>query len=252
MTPGQIKVKRTESILKELIPEALSQLSDARLREVDVIDVKCSKGRSRQLIKQCLNFGYPRRAWNFVAMANERDRPALALPKAQMFVDMLQAYGWRDSRTAAQTERDEEATVLQPMILANGLSHIRAGRLSDDSAFTTLSLKDLQLSELIEHAALRVLSRKPTDEERALFVTLLSEGFAERKTGLPPAAKKLYPMRVSWGNHLSPLATMLKLEMEKRALVGDPPTAQLKDDWRKRMEDMVWALINSPEFVFVP
>ena len=46
MTPGQIKVKRTESILKELIPEALSQLSDARLREVDVIDVKCSKGRS--------------------------------------------------------------------------------------------------------------------------------------------------------------------------------------------------------------
>ncbi len=46
MTPAQIKLKRTESILKELIPEAISQLSDARLREVDVIDVHCSKGRS--------------------------------------------------------------------------------------------------------------------------------------------------------------------------------------------------------------
>jgi ribosome-binding factor A len=46
VTPAQIKLKRTESILKELIPEAISQLSDARLREVDVIDVHCSKGRS--------------------------------------------------------------------------------------------------------------------------------------------------------------------------------------------------------------
>ena len=46
MTPAQIKLKRTESILQELIPEAISQLSDARLHEIDVIDVKCSRGRS--------------------------------------------------------------------------------------------------------------------------------------------------------------------------------------------------------------
>ena len=46
MTPAEIKVKRTESILCELLPEALSELSDARLRMLDVLDVKCSKGRS--------------------------------------------------------------------------------------------------------------------------------------------------------------------------------------------------------------
>jgi len=46
VTPAEIKLKRTESILKELIPEALSALNDARLREIDVIDVVCSKGRS--------------------------------------------------------------------------------------------------------------------------------------------------------------------------------------------------------------
>lgn len=46
MTPAQIKLKRTESILAELIPEALSQLNDARLRELDVIEVVCSRGRS--------------------------------------------------------------------------------------------------------------------------------------------------------------------------------------------------------------
>lgn len=206
----------------------------------------------KQTIKQCLNLGYPRRAWNFVAMANERDRPALALPKAQLFVDVLQAYGWRDSRTAAQTDREEEPTSLQPMILANGLSHNRASRLSDDSAFTAMSLKDVQLADLVEQTAQRVLTRKPTDEERALLTALLSEGYAQRKSGQPAAAKKSYPMRVTWANHLNPEATRLKLEMEKRALAGDPPTTQLKEDWRKRMEDAVWALLNSPEFVFVP
>ena len=46
MTEAQIKLKRTESILKELIPEALSTLNDNRLHEITVLEVKCSKGRS--------------------------------------------------------------------------------------------------------------------------------------------------------------------------------------------------------------
>ena len=46
MTPAEIKLKRTESILQELIPEAISQLADDRLHEIDVIEVKCSRGRS--------------------------------------------------------------------------------------------------------------------------------------------------------------------------------------------------------------
>ena len=46
MNEAKIKLKRTESILAELIPEALSQLNDARLHELSVIEVKCSRGRS--------------------------------------------------------------------------------------------------------------------------------------------------------------------------------------------------------------
>ncbi|MDD2566868.1 MAG: 30S ribosome-binding factor RbfA [Thiovulaceae bacterium] len=46
MTPAQIKLKRTESLLAELIPEAISQLNDARLHEIDVLEVKCSRGKS--------------------------------------------------------------------------------------------------------------------------------------------------------------------------------------------------------------
>jgi len=46
MTEAQIKLKRTEALLAELIPEALTQLNDARLHELSVIEVKCSRGRS--------------------------------------------------------------------------------------------------------------------------------------------------------------------------------------------------------------
>ncbi|WP_324172686.1 30S ribosome-binding factor RbfA [Sulfurimonas sp.] len=43
---AEIKVKRTQSILLELIPEALAQLNDNRLHDLDIVEVKCSRGRS--------------------------------------------------------------------------------------------------------------------------------------------------------------------------------------------------------------
>lgn len=46
MTPAEIKLKRTDAILQELIPEAIAQLGDERLHELDVIEVRCARGRS--------------------------------------------------------------------------------------------------------------------------------------------------------------------------------------------------------------
>jgi len=46
LTPSQIKNKRTESLLVELIPEALASLNDKRLHEIIVVEVTCSRGRS--------------------------------------------------------------------------------------------------------------------------------------------------------------------------------------------------------------
>ena len=46
MTEAKIKLKRTESVLAELIPEALGAMNDKRLHELDVIEVKCSRGKS--------------------------------------------------------------------------------------------------------------------------------------------------------------------------------------------------------------
>ncbi len=45
MNEAQIKRERTASILKELIPEALSSLSDSELAGLCVTDVICSRGR---------------------------------------------------------------------------------------------------------------------------------------------------------------------------------------------------------------
>lgn len=46
MTEAEIKLKRTESLLLELIPEALGSLNDKRLHDINVIEVKCSRGKS--------------------------------------------------------------------------------------------------------------------------------------------------------------------------------------------------------------
>lgn len=46
MTQEEIKRHRTESVLKEIIPEALATLDDERINGLSVTDVVCSKGRS--------------------------------------------------------------------------------------------------------------------------------------------------------------------------------------------------------------
>ncbi len=44
-TQKSVKIQRVESILKELIPEALSTLNDSMLRNLCVVDVNCSRGK---------------------------------------------------------------------------------------------------------------------------------------------------------------------------------------------------------------
>ena len=46
MNEAEIRRKRTESVLLELIPEALGSLNDKRLHQINVIEAKCSRGRS--------------------------------------------------------------------------------------------------------------------------------------------------------------------------------------------------------------
>jgi len=45
MTPAEIKRKRTESALREVLPEAFAMLDDTMLNTLIVNDVVCSRGR---------------------------------------------------------------------------------------------------------------------------------------------------------------------------------------------------------------
>jgi hypothetical protein len=87
-----------------------------------------------------------------------------------------------------------------------------------------------------------------------MFVELLQDGFASRTTGAKPGPRPGWPKRdgVSWSNHLSSEANALRLAWQKEVEKGDPPTTQLTAAWRERAEDLVWTLINSPEFVWLP
>ncbi len=202
------------------------------------------------------SLGYPRRAWEFTSLSNERDRPSLAIPKAQAIVDVLENFGWRSSRQEPKSVRETAANVRQPAILANGSLGRWVSTLSDNSGITSLALQPgLSQDQLIEQVFLRLLTRRPTEAERTVYTGLLSEGFAERiiPEGKRPPPIPRKPLKyVSWSNHLSAEANSIKIEMEKRAREGDPPTVALKPGWRERMEDMVWALVNSPEFVHLP
>ena len=145
--------------------------------------------------------------------------------------------------------------------LLGSLFCIGIGKLIDHTGsrlvltITALALEDRPVEELVRQVFLRLLTRPPTAEETRSFATVLAGGYEGRR--LPPsgsqARAKGGPIRaVSWANHLNPEATRIKQELERHARAGDVPTERLRADWRERMEDMVWALVNSPEFIFVP
>ncbi len=203
---------------------------------------------------QFLNLGRPERGWQLTALSNERDRPALALPIAQSLVDVMTAYGWRQSRQNPATTRDDAASPMQTLILANGILGTRIVRLSDDNAFTALSLKDQTLEQLIDEMFVRILTRHPLPDEKKTFSNLLRASFDNRKVKDAEAVSsaRKTDTRVSWSNHLSAEATLIRMEEERRLRLGDKPTNRLTAEFRERMEDALWAMFNSPEFVVVP
>ena len=199
------------------------------------------------------NLGVPRRAWEFTSLSNERDRPALAKPRAQVITDVLTAFGWRESRPEPRSTRDHDANVLQPATIANSTIANRLMRLSDEHAFTALAMEEQPVAQLVERMFLRVLSRTPTPHESAKFSAILAPDFTKRRTGAPPAPPRApFSKGVSWANHLNPDASTAVLDVERVVKAGPAPSPQLASDWRERMEDVLWALMLSPEFTYIP
>jgi hypothetical protein len=209
----------------------------------------------RRSLDSSISLGQPRRAWMLTSTSNERDRPSLALPRIQAVTDVLAAFGWRAARQEPTSVRDQAPNVLQPAILSNGTMGVWLTRLSDDHGVTAIALRDQSLDEMLDALFLRMLTRRPTDEERATCTAVLKPGYESRIRPAPGGAvkreRKPEPY-VSWSNHLDPEATIVRQKQEIAARRGDLPTERLDSNWRGRLEDVVWALVNSSEFLFVP
>jgi hypothetical protein len=208
-------------------------------------------------LKNAIHLGKPKRSWMLTSTSNERDRPSLALPRIQAVTDVLSAFGWRGSRQDPISKRDADPNVLQPAILSNGTVGVWLTRLSDDHGITALALKEQSLDQLIDDLFLKLLTRQPSTEEKQLYIKHLAEGYDSRlkpqasSTELP-ATTRVREKYVSWSNHLDAEATTVRMEQEKAARRGDAPTERLNADWRQRLEDILWAMLNAPEWAFSP
>ena len=130
-------------------------------------------------------------------------------------------------------------------------------RLSDRHGVTQLALENQPVERLVNRLFLRLLTRKPTAEEKPRYVQFLSDGYESRvipeSQRVKPTPGKREPVRyVSWSNHVDGPANTLAQQNEAAARRGDPPTIALKNEWRLRMEDVLWAILNSPEWIYTP
>ncbi len=107
---------------------------------------------------------------------------------------------------------------------------------------------------MIQQFSEAILTRPSTTEELKIYREILLDGYDQRRVAgaqlvLTP---RITSIGVCWTNHLIPEASDRKLELKHQIDKGDPPTQRLTADWRERAEDVVWAMLNSPEFVFIP
>lgn len=202
-----------------------------------------------------ISLGRPTRAWQFATLANERDRPSLSLPRAQAVADVLEAFGWNGSRQGPVHQRETAPTVLQPGVLANSVLSTWVSRASEGSGLAQEAVDAPSPGALVDRVFLRYLGRLPSPEEKAPFESALAIGFADR---IVPEGERPTPSvrprlgRVSWSNHLAAEANRIQMENETRARAGAPVDPRLAPAWRTAYEDVVWAVMNSPEFVWVP
>jgi hypothetical protein len=202
-----------------------------------------------------LNMGYPRKSWQYISLSNERDRPSLAFPRIQAVIDTLKQFGWRPSRQDPLTLREDAVHPLQPGILANGIMTTWLTRLSPDHGMVEVAVSSDSPETLLDTVFLRFLGRMPNLAEKDAFVPFLAAGFDTRVVPEEDRLPLPWPDKVpavSWSNHLSPEANSIIIDLEKRARAGAHPTNALQPEWRERMEDVLWALANSPELMFVP
>ncbi|WP_236696568.1 DUF1553 domain-containing protein [Rhodopirellula islandica] len=202
-----------------------------------------------------LSLGFPDRAWMFAGLNNERDRPSLALPRAQPIADVLEAFGWTGTRQQPIVDRESEPNLLQPGILANGTLSMTLTRAAHQSELACLAMDAKSPETLLDSLFLRFFARYPDAQEKLDLLPVLASGFKEREMPAdqvqPPPVDRPLPVS-TWTNHLVPEANEIQNEWQRRIIRGPAPAPQLRPEWREVYEDVVWSLVNDRQFVWIP
>jgi hypothetical protein len=170
-------------------------------------------------------------------------------------IEVLEAFGWTAARQTPKTDRETAPNVLQPGVLSNSALTTWLTRASAGSPLAELAVNAQTPGELVDSIYLRFLGRMPTAAERSQFADALAQDFKDR---IVPASEiqkptTLEPLpQVTWSNHLRSEATTIQQENDRRARLGPDPDPRLKRDWREVYEDLIWSVVNSREFVWVP
>jgi hypothetical protein len=205
--------------------------------------------KSERIAYQAVDFGYPKRTWQIVSLSNEEDNAVLVKPLLQEIITTAKAFGWRDQRPDPVCVRNADPNPLQPLALANGELSDRLIKLTDQSAFTAMANESLTLDEFTDRLFLSTLSRPPSQKERQWVSKQLEAVWTNRR--IPPErqvkqVRKEGPKEITIGDTAAAQEYIMKIRG------GEPATPTLAEDFRKNFETVLWAMLNSPEFVFVP
>lgn len=210
-------------------------------------------GEASQQVKNFLNLGPAKRAWQLTSLSNERDRPSLSLPKATAVAECMEAFGWQGSRQSPHTERPTEANMIQPGIIANGHLTGWVTRMTPGSLLHRAACQAASPEEFTRDLYLGILGRQPTPVELATFAKQLQPEFESRllapanSPGLPPVHRGF----ITWSNHFDVRANKLRRDEQLQLAAGPTPAEDIAPRWRERAEDAMWALVNSPEFQLI-
>ena len=195
-----------------------------------------------------VDYGYPKRMWEVVTLSNEEDNAILARPLLQEIIAAASAFGWRDQRPDPRSVRDAQANALQPLTLANGALVTRLTRLTDASHYTKAALREIPLDEFAREMFLNTLSRQPSPSELGWVRQHLEQAWETRRVSAAGARENSPPPKP-----IQMVRDMLDAyRYLSEARQAEPATDRLTEDFRKRFETILWTLLNSPEFVFVP
>jgi hypothetical protein len=149
----------------------------------------------------------------------------------QIRANLVRQYAFLFDVDEENDEPDYSGTVSQALVLLNGALVAQGSRALPGSALAELVKAPGGDAEKVDALVLRVLGRKPTNQEREQWTSYVMKG------GNDPGGKAAGAGAVPKKGSAGPL--------EK--LAGKGPNASPK---QAAYEDLLWALLNSSEFVF--